>query len=301
MLVRVVGALASACVFMLNVTVGAHAADMPVKAKPAPVIEAWSFNLTPYAWLTALNGSSTVKGRTTDINASFIDILDNTQFPKGLFQVATFGEARYGRWAFLVDIAYMKLAIGRSLMRSRGTDELGAGVGAGIGVTTEMLIAEGALAYEVARWNGLTAAGSTTALDLYAGARAWWQRGELEVNLSGSVNTSDLTLTGERTLKADGTVSWVDPVVGARLRHRFNPAWDLVLSGDIGGFGAASKFSWQAIGALAYEFSRGQSVSWSAMLGYKALSVDYSKGSGLSHYEFDMVIHGPIFGVTARF
>jgi len=57
----------------------------------------------------------------------------------------------------------------------------------------------------------------------------------------------------------------------------------------------------QAIGALAYEFSRGQTVSWSAMFGYKALSVDYSKGSGLSHYEFDMVIHGPIFGVTARF
>jgi hypothetical protein len=37
------------------------------------------------------------------------------------------------------------------------------------------------------------------------------------------------------------------------------------------------------------------------MLGYKALSVDYSQGSGLTHYEFDMTMHGPIFGVTARF
>ena len=37
------------------------------------------------------------------------------------------------------------------------------------------------------------------------------------------------------------------------------------------------------------------------MLGYKALSVDYSQGSGLTLYQFDMTIHGPIFGVTARF
>jgi hypothetical protein len=37
------------------------------------------------------------------------------------------------------------------------------------------------------------------------------------------------------------------------------------------------------------------------MLGYKALFVDYSKGSGLNHFEYDMTMHGPILGVTARF
>ena len=37
------------------------------------------------------------------------------------------------------------------------------------------------------------------------------------------------------------------------------------------------------------------------MLGYKALSVDYSGGSGLTQYEFDMIMHGPIVGVMARF
>jgi hypothetical protein len=34
---------------------------------------------------------------------------------------------------------------------------------------------------------------------------------------------------------------------------------------------------------------------------YKALNVDYSQGSGNTLYNFDMTIHGPIFGVTARF
>ncbi len=75
----------------------------------------------------------------------------------------------------------------------------------------------------------------------------------------------------------------------------------MVISGDVGGFGAGSKFSWQALGALDYEFYRTKNVSWSGMIGYKALNVDYSKGSGLTHYEYDMTMYGPIFGITARF
>ena len=85
----------------LGVSGAAIAADvtMPIKAPiaPAPAIEAWTLSLTPYLWATSLNGSTTVKGRTADIDASFFDILDHTEFPKDLFQLAAFGEARYGR------------------------------------------------------------------------------------------------------------------------------------------------------------------------------------------------------------
>jgi hypothetical protein len=73
------------------------------------------------------------------------------------------------------------------------------------------------------------------------------------------------------------------------------------VSGDVGGFDVGSKFSWQALAALDYEFKRTKNVSWSGMIGYKALSVDYSRGSGLTHYEYDMTMYGPIFGITARF
>jgi len=37
------------------------------------------------------------------------------------------------------------------------------------------------------------------------------------------------------------------------------------------------------------------------MAGYKALFVDYSKGSGLTHYEFDNTLYGPFLGVTVAF
>jgi hypothetical protein len=37
------------------------------------------------------------------------------------------------------------------------------------------------------------------------------------------------------------------------------------------------------------------------MLGYRALSVDYTKGDGLSRYEYDVLMHGPIVGLSMKF
>lgn len=297
-----IGFIASFAV-ALGISSAAIAADvaMPVKAPiaPPPAIQGWTYSLTPYVWATSLSGSTTVKGRTTDIDASFIDILDHTQFPKGLFQLAAFGEARYGRFGLLTDIAYMKLGLGASITRSRGIDELGFSVGASAGLTVEMVIAEVAAAYEIARW--AASPGSNTALDLYAGGRVWWQHADADLAVSGTGNILGLTRTGNGTFSASADVSWVDPVVGARLRHQLAPGWNLAVSGDVGGFGAGSKFSWQTLATLDWEFCRSKTVTWSGMVGYKALSVDYSQGSGLTHYEYDMTMYGPIFGVTARF
>jgi hypothetical protein len=162
-----------------------------------------------------------------------------------------------------------------------------------------MVIAQVAAAYEFARWNA--SPGSTTSLDIYAGGRAWWQRADVQIALTGTANILDLTVSRAGVLSAEKSVSWFDPLVGLRLRHQFNPAMNFILSGDVGGFDVGSKFSWQVLGALDYEFCRSKNVTWSGMLGYKALSVDYTQGSGTSRYEFDMTMHGPIFGVTARF
>jgi hypothetical protein len=294
----------------LGFATAAMASDiaMPTKApplKPAPVIDPWSFRVTPYMWATSLNGFTTVKGYTTDVDASFIDILNHTQFPKGLFQLAAFGEARYNRFAILTDIAYMKLGIGASLERSRDIGRLATlGIGVTAGLTVQMVIAEIAAAYEVAHWNSGILPGSGTALDLYAGGRVWWQEAQADFSVSGALaglGPLGLTFTKAGTVSASGDVSWVDPVVGARLRHQFAPGWDLVVSGDVGGFGVGSKFSWQAIGALDFDFLRSKDVTWSGMVGYKALYVDYAQGSGLTQYEYNMTMYGPIFGVTARF
>jgi opacity protein-like surface antigen len=76
----------------LGLCSSAVAADvaMPTKAPitpPAP-IQGWTYSLTPYFWAISLDGSTTVKGRTSDVDVGFFNILDHTQFPKGLFQLA---------------------------------------------------------------------------------------------------------------------------------------------------------------------------------------------------------------------
>lgn len=210
-------------------------------------------------------------------------------------------EARNGRFSVFSDLVYLKIGLNGSMTHSRGVDALNASVGASAGLKFEMFIAELAAAYELARWGATSAPGSGTAIDIFAGARGWWQRADASLAFSGTVNIGDLTRNADGTLSASGNVGWVDPLVGLRLRHQFAPGVNFVASGDVGGFGVGSKFSWQALAALNYDFCVRNNVTWSGMLGYKALFVDYSKGSGVTHYEYDMTMHGPIIGVTARF
>jgi hypothetical protein len=192
---RSIFAFAALLTFSAGVTNAALASDIPIPTKapvapitPAPAFDSWTFSLTPYAWATSLSGTVTVKDHPTDIDASFFDILDHTQFPKGLFQASTFGEARYGRFAVLTDISYMKLGLGASLQRTRDIGKfIAAGVGISAGLTIQMVIAEVAAAYEVAHWSAANSNGTGTAFDIYAGARGWWQQGEVDFAVSGAL------------------------------------------------------------------------------------------------------------------
>jgi hypothetical protein len=298
-----------AALVTLVVSGGAIAADMapmPTKApiSPAPVLSPWTYSATLYGWIPLLNGSTTVKGRTVDVDVDYNDLINlirRSEIPKDLFELAGYFEARNGRFSVFSDLVYLKVGLNGSMTHSRGVEALNATIGASAGLNFEMFIAELAAAYEVARWGTTGAPGSGTAIDVFAGARGWWQKADASFAFSGTLNIGDLTRNADGTLSASGDVGWVDPLVGLRLRHQFAPGVNFVASGDVGGFGVGSKFSWQALAALNYDFCVRNNITWSGMLGYKALFVDYSKGSGLTHYEYDMTMHGPIIGITARF
>jgi hypothetical protein len=292
--------------YLSGTAIAADIAPMPTKANasPVPVFNGWTFSVTPYAWITLLNGSATIKGRTTDVDVGYSglwDIVRQSEIPKDLLALTGTFEARNGRLALFADVFYMKVALGASVTRSRGVDLLNATVGASAGLKVQMAIAELAAAYEVARWGSNRAPGSGTAIDVIGGVRGWWQKGDASLAVTGTINVGDLTRNADGTLSASSSVSWVDPLVGARLRHQFAPGVNFVVSGDVGGFGVGSKFSWQALAALNYDFYVKRNITWSGMLGYKALYVDYSKGSGLSSYEYNVTMHGPVLGLTARF
>ena len=105
---------------------------------------------------------------------------------------------------------------------------------------------------------------------------------------------------GFATARSD-VIQWVDPVLGLRLRHCFTPNQEVFVRGDIGGFGiSGSQFAWQAVGAYSYawQFS-GYQIA--AVLGFRALGVNYRRGSGPDAFGIDEVFYGPIIGASFRF
>ncbi len=92
-------------------------------------------------------------------------------------------------------------------------------------------------------------------------------------------------------------LEWVDPVVGARIRHQIAPGKDLRLEGDIGGFGVGSEFSWQVVAAYGFHTTC-LGIPLHADLGYRALAVDYSERGRYGKNGLDVVQHGPVMGIT---
>lgn len=289
---------------LLCYTATSFAADLParpsVQPVPVPEVRGWTFSATAYAWLPSINGSSTIRGRTADIDASFGDLL-HREIPKQLFGLMGAFEARNGRFGIMADLVYMKLGASDADARARSVHpNIGGTLAASMSAQFEMFIAETALAYELFRSQGV-GSGTETAIDLYGGGRFWWQRASADLSVNAGMNIGDLAVSGGRAFASSGDMTWFDPLIGLRLRHRFSPQVDMVVRGDVGGFDVGSKFSWQAMGYVNWEFARTERAVWSAMLGYRALYVDYAKGEGRSLYEYDMLTHGPIMGVTARF
>lgn len=272
----------------------ASAADVVPAASPVPaeVSPGWSFRFVPYGWLTAMNGTQTVRGRSVKVNASFADIVEKSDT-----LVALMGnvEARNGPWALYGDLVWSSLSFGADTTRTRSPVPAVVGsVGASLGLDVQMLILEVGAAYEVLR-------SGPVALDILGGARYWHQEADLSLDLAGTLDIGDLERTGLRAIARSGSVDWIDPLIGARLRLAVAPGQELILRGDIGGFDVGSRFSWQLFGGYSFDFGTYRSVTFSGVIGYRALYVDYVKGEGRDRYEFDMLQHGPLLGLSMRF
>src|SRR5262245_34452747 len=178
---------------------GPVAYEEPVRAAPRP----WTLSFTPYGWLAGLNGHTTVRGRTTDIDADPIEVLEHLD---GLPWMS-YGEARLGGFALYGDIVYAPIGVDASTTRSRG----GATLDATLGVDVEQTIAEVGAVYEVASWRSGSLIGygsSVTAIDVLAGARYWRQDVEINLALTATLDVAGLSLSGSRAIARAGTVEW---------------------------------------------------------------------------------------------
>ena len=236
---------------------------MVLTCQPGYAQEKWEFFLAPYMSLAGVSGDVAVNGMDTDVDASFSDILDVLDLSFSLH-----GEARKGRWAFMIDPAYLKLS-----------EDAEAGP---LNVK-----------YEMQQWN----------VD-FAGLYRPYKRElaenralTLEVLLGGRYTSVDQELKLVGLGSGSETKQWFDPIIGGRLMTDLTEKLAFSLRADVGGFGISSDLTWNVTGMLGYKFT----PLFSLWGGYKALGLDYTTGSGSDRFTYDTVAHGPLIGLGFSF
>ena len=297
-------------IFLLWITVLAFSAfgeALPVAAQTEAQPSAksadpdpWRFNAASYGWLVGVSGSVTARGQTVDTNASFIDLVQKSQTLGGLMG---YFEADKGKAGMYVDFVYTSLGFGANNTSYRNPiTGLKITTSASAALTYKLFIVEVGGVYELFRWQH--SEGSSTAIDGVIAFRYWNNSVDASFDADANVDLSRLHLDrsfGIAIARAD-TIQWVDPVFGVRVRHQLAPHQEFTVRGDIGGFGlAGSQFSWQAVAVYSYAWDLDGGQKLAALLGLRALGVNYSSGSGVDAVGINETLYGPIVGVSYRF
>jgi len=267
---------------------------------PAPLADSdgWRFQAATYGWLMSVSGSTTSHGQTVDTNASFIDLMQKSD---SLIGFMAYLEADKGPVGVYADFVFTKMGFTTSQAAYRNPIAgLKLSATANAALTMQMFVMEVGGVYELASWNGDS--GNATTLEAVGGFRYW------NVNLAGTfdalitANTTRFNLSRSAgfALADSGTTQWVDPLVGLRLRHQLAPNQMITLRGDIGGFNLANSLSWQALAVYSYDWQfTGCQIA--ALLGFRALGVNYNTGGGATAFGLNEVFYGPVVGASIRF
>jgi len=253
---------------------------LTVAAEERKAASGWEFTVAPYLWAISMDGNVTVRGLETEVDASFNDILDELNFAVMLAY-----EARKGLWGLWGNTIYSNL----------GNSDVKGPAGLGeIDPTVTAFWQELGGFYRLGTWDLADSSDKKTpsvTVDAFLGARYTYLDTEIDFEgvFSGFVNN------------IDEDKSWFEPLLGIRTIWDLNERWVLTMAGDIGGVAFGSDFAWSASGLFGYQFSLFGQDNARVFAGYRALSQDYTDGSGNNKFEWDVTLHGPILGLGIRF
>lgn len=232
----------------------------------------WQVTVSPYAWAVSLNGETTMGGNKLNIDASFTDLVDNSD---SLVGFNTDIEVRKGRVGFYLGPSYAKLGFNNV---AKGTPLEG-------DLTTELMFVDAAASYRVVDWPMKPRSGGddkmAVTVDVYGGVRYSLATVGIDFDNGGSPSEDK---------------EWWDPIIGAESKVDLSPHWFLLFRGDFGGFGAGSDFTTNGSASIGYGFKI-CGHDFAARAGYRALFQDYHEGSGTNRFEWDMTLHGPTLGL----
>lgn len=234
--------------------------------------ESDKFELTvaPYVWFPNIKGDVTIGQQTANLDLGANSDIEKTE-TAGVLQI----EMRFGRFGLFLQPNYFKLDDNQDVLRTN------------VDLTMKFWMLEfGGFFRLVELGEGRKHLGG---IDLLVGGRYWGISTEAHVS-------SPLNIT-ERGESAHVT----EPFVGLRLLNYFNDHLFFKARGDFGGFGVSSndtksKFTWQAITSLGYQFN-----TIGVEAGYRWLAIEMKNESLPFSNEIDVDFEGPFGGVVFRF
>lgn len=220
-------------------------------------VEEWEFSLAPfYLWAVNIDGDISSGSKALPVDVEFDDIFDSLE---AAF-IVHFEGVYKGKWGFLTDINY--LGISNQLTLPMGIKQ---------DVDLDLAFVEFAGFHRTQYGMHF--------FDIIGGIRY--------INIDNKVS-----ITNGPTL-VDGNKNWLDPLIGGRWTWAFSEKWNLVVQGDIGGFGVGSDFAWQTLGLVTWKPF--EHVSFIA--GVRALYMDYEDDSEQNYFKYDATAYGPVLGV----
>ncbi len=261
----------------------------------------WKLLIMPYMWAINQNGTLSLQNQTVGSDATFIDaVTKSSSFPLAFMGRA---EAFNGPFFAYGDLAWARIRFAGSTLSLRSPiADLAVAASVSGHMRMTVGIGEAGFGYELARWKLMSAPESFTAIDAYTGVRYVNIGLNLTANVIGAANWPLLGIQaiGGKSVLGSGALWWIDPVIGLRMRHSFAPGSGFEMRGDIGGFGAGSKFSWQYYGGYTHDFEF-NGMKFTGLVGYRALGLNFAKWVDGRENGINAVIHGPVTGVGMKF
>lgn len=203
----------------------------------------WRYDITPYLWLTELDGRVGIGPVTSSVALTSGDVLDMLK----MGAMATVN-ARYGPWVAGADGMYALLGAGRVFGIRGDTGSLS------LNQSMTMLQPMGGYTFGDGSW----------AIDILASLRVWKLSATLDVD-------SNLRPPDSHSMAR----TWVDATPGFRVR--WQPLDDVRFVFYADGGGGGSQTTWQLYSSLGYDVWKGVTLG----LAYRALDVEYDRNNFL--------------------
>jgi hypothetical protein len=191
----------------------------------------WNWSITPYAWLAGMDGDTGVGAMVAPVDLSPGDVISNLDI------AAMMGvDVNNGTWGVLSDFFYVDLS-----------DNANTPVGR-IHADVEQWVINVAPYYRAIAQDNLV----------------------LDVGVGGRYMDTDVDISTPAG-KITGTENWIDPLIIARVEVPVAERCYVGLTGDIGGFGAASDLTWRLGLTAGYSITEKIDV----LVGYRHMDTDY--------------------------